>query len=84
MFNSVVRHRRINRISRSVLTTRPRRWRELVLDRAPDSADDRLLSPPRCSLTTACVPAGAGHLEEAGYEVLVFHASGNAARRWSP
>ena len=81
MFNSVVNIAGINRISRSVLNNAAAAMAGMVLDRAPDSADDRLLvAATMFGVTTPCVQRARAILEEAGYEVLVFHATGNGGQ----
>ena len=81
MFNSVVDIAGINRISRSVLNNAAAAMAGMVLDRAPDSADDRLLvAATMFGVTTPCVQRARAILEEAGYEVLVFHATGNGGQ----
>lgn len=81
MFNSVVDIAGINRISRSVLNNAAAALAGMVLDRAPDSADDRpLVAATMFGVTTPCVQRARAVLEEAGYEVLVFHATGNGGQ----
>jgi uncharacterized protein (UPF0261 family) len=81
MFNSVVDIAGINRISRSVLNNAAAAMAGMVLDRAPDSAGDRLLvAATMFGVTTPCVQRARAILEEAGYEVLVFHATGNGGQ----
>lgn len=81
MFNSVVDIAGINRISRSILNNAAAAMAGMVLNRAPDSADDRpLIAATMFGVTTPCVQRARTILEQAGYEVLVFHATGNGGQ----
>lgn len=81
MFNSVVDIAGINRISRSVLNNAAAAMAGMVLDRAADCQDDRpLVAATMFGVTTPCVQRARAVLEEAGYEVLVFHATGNGGQ----
>jgi uncharacterized protein (UPF0261 family) len=81
MFNSVVDIAGINRISRSILNAAAAAMAGMVLDRAPESADDRpLVAATMFGVTTPCVQRARTILEQAGYEVLVFHATGNGGQ----
>jgi uncharacterized protein (UPF0261 family) len=82
MLNSVVDILGLNRISRSVLDSAARAMAGLVsLAPAPDSADDRrLVAATMFGVTTPCVERAKQRLEEAGFEVLVFHATGNGGQ----
>ncbi len=82
MLNSVVDILGLNRISRSVLDSAARAMAGLVtLAPAPDSADDRrLVAATMFGVTTPCVERARERLEEAGFEVLVFHATGNGGQ----
>jgi len=81
MFNSVVDIAGINRISRSVLNNAAAAMAGMVRDRALDPADDRpLVAATMFGVTTPCVQQARAILEEAGYEVLVFHATGNGGQ----
>ena len=81
MLNSVVDIAGINRISRSVLNNAAAAMAGMVLNRAPDSADDRpLVAATMFGVTTPCVQRARAILEQAGYEVLVFHATGNGGQ----
>lgn len=81
MLNSVVDISGINRISRTVLDTAARAMAGLVSLETPSSggeSDDRpLIAASMFGVTTPCVQHAQQILEEAGYEVLVFHATGN-------
>lgn len=81
MFNSVVDIAGINRISRRILNNAAAAMAGMVLDRAPDSSDDRpLVAATMFGVTTPCVQRARAILEQAGYEVLVFHATGNGGQ----
>ena len=81
MFNSVVDIAGINRISRSILNNAAAAMAGMVRNRAPDSADDRpLVAATMFGVTTPCVQRARAILEQAGYEVLVFHATGNGGQ----
>lgn len=81
MFNSVVDIAGINRISRSILNNAAAAMAGMVRDRAPVSADDRpLVAATMFGVTTPCVQHARAILEQAGYEVLVFHATGNGGQ----
>ena len=81
MLNSVVDIAGINRISRVVLAEAARAIAGMVAFRPaeqPDASDDRpLVAATMFGVTTPCVQHARGILEAAGYEVLVFHATGN-------
>jgi uncharacterized protein (UPF0261 family) len=57
-----------------------------MLDAAPDSTaaspDAPLIAASMFGNTTPCVERARGVLEAQGYELLVFHATGQAGRRW--
>ncbi len=81
MFNSVVDIAGINRISRSILNNAAAAMAGMVRNRAPDSAHDRpLVAATMFGVTTPCVQRAREILEQAGYEVLVFHATGNGGQ----
>ena len=82
MLNSVVDILGLNRISRSVLDSAARAMAGLVtLAPAPASSDDRrLVAATMFGVTTPCVERARRRLEEAGFEVLVFHATGNGGQ----
>jgi len=82
MLNSVVDILGLNRISRSVLDSAARAMAGLVtLAPAPASSDDRrLVAATMFGVTTPCVERARRGLEEAGFEVLVFHATGNGGQ----
>ena len=82
MLNSVVDILGLNRISRQVLDQAARAMAGLVsLPADRSSAEDRpLVAATMFGVTTPCVQAAKQLLEEAGYEVLVFHATGSGGQ----
>jgi len=82
MLNSVVDILGLNRISRSVLDTAARALAGLVnLDAAPAcDSNRRLVAATMFGVTTPSVERARDRLEEAGFEVLVFHATGNGGQ----
>jgi uncharacterized protein (UPF0261 family) len=85
MLNSVVDLVGLNRISRPVLDQAARAMAGLVSNPALASADapgqERpLVAATMFGVTTPCVSAARQLLEEAGYEVLIFHATGNGGQ----
>ena len=82
MLNSVVDIAGINRVSRPVLSQAARAMAGLVtLPRPAPAADDKpLVAATMFGVTTPCVERARETLERAGYEVLVFHATGNGGQ----
>ena len=86
MLNSVVDISGINRISRQVLANAAFAMAGMVygrkaLDIVDDGAADRpLICASMFGVTTPCVQHASRILENAGYEVLVFHATGGGGR----
>ena len=82
MLNSVVDIAGINRISRQILATAAAAMAGMVTHRLSDSgSDDKpLIAATMFGVTTPCVQKARQVLEEAGYEVLVFHATGNGGQ----
>ncbi len=82
MLNSVVDILGINRVSRQVLSQAARAMAGLVTHPAPEpQADDKpLVAATMFGVTTPCVERARETLERAGYEVLVFHATGNGGQ----
>ncbi len=82
MLNSIVDIAGLNRISCSVLDTAARAMAGLVLhDPAPPPTESRpMVAATMFGVTTPCVERARQRLEEAGYEVLVFHATGNGGQ----
>jgi uncharacterized protein (UPF0261 family) len=82
MLNSVVDIIGLNRVSREVLSQAARTMAGLVRYPAPAAReDDRpLVAATMFGVTTKCVERARETLERAGYEVLVFHATGNGGQ----
>lgn len=85
MLNSVVDIAGINRISRQVLLNAAAALAGMVQHRGADksadkSADKPLVAATMFGVTTPCVQRAREVLEQAGYEVLVFHATGNGGQ----
>jgi uncharacterized protein (UPF0261 family) len=78
MLNSVVDISGINRISRSVLGNAARAMAGMAkFPQGAAAADDKpLVAASMFGVTTPCVQHARELLEQAGYEVLVFHATG--------
>jgi uncharacterized protein (UPF0261 family) len=81
MMNSVVDVAGINRISRAVLARAAQAMAGMARGRIPESTADRpLVAATMFGVTTPCVERARAFLEEAGCEVLVFHATGTGGR----
>lgn len=82
MLNSVVDIAGLNRISRSVLGSAAAAMAGLVAHEPPaeEPTDLPLIAATMFGVTTPCVDRARGVLEEAGYEVVVFHATGNGGQ----
>ena len=85
MLNSVVDILGINRVSRPILAQAARAMAGLVTFPEPprssrDAPDKPLVAATMFGVTTPCVERAKKTLEAAGYEVLVFHATGNGGR----
>jgi uncharacterized protein (UPF0261 family) len=82
MLNSVVDILGINRISRTVLANAARAMAGLAtIEGAPPEGEDRpLVAATMFGVTTKCVMRARERLEKEGYEVLVFHATGNGGQ----
>jgi uncharacterized protein (UPF0261 family) len=81
MLNSVVDMAGINRISRRILTMAAAAMAGMVGNIADDIGEDRpLIAASMFGVTTPCVQRARDILEAAGYEVLVFHATGNGGQ----
>jgi uncharacterized protein (UPF0261 family) len=81
MFNSVVDIAGINRISRQILSNAAAAMAGMVHHRVAPSRDDKpLVAATMFGVTTPCVQRAREVLEAAGYEVLVFHATGNGGQ----
>eukprot|EP00913_Durusdinium_trenchii_P008931 g8397.t1 len=83
MLNSVVDISGINRISRKVLSQAARAMAGMVsfpeqtADDSESPGDRQIVAATMFGVTTPCVQHAQRILEQAGYEVLVFHATGN-------
>ena len=81
MMNSVVDIAGINRISRQILSNAAAAMAGMVLNRGQATTEDKpLVAATMFGVTTECVQHARGILEKAGYEVLVFHATGNGGQ----
>ena len=82
MLNSIVDIAGINRVSRQVLSQAARAMAGLVSQPAPEAVetDKPMVAASMFGVTTPCVERARGILERAGYEVIVFHATGNGGR----
>lgn len=89
MLNSVVDIAGLNRISRTILSEAARALAGMVSLKGqgsnprsaePTSSDRPLIAATMFGVTTPCVTRAREILEAAGYEVLVFHATGNGGR----
>jgi uncharacterized protein (UPF0261 family) len=83
MLNSVVDISGLNRISRRVLTNAAHAMigmvRQYTTQLAP-AGDKPLVTATMFGVTTPCVEAARREVEQAGYEVLVFHATGTGGQ----
>ncbi len=82
MLNSVVDLSGLNRITRQVLGEAARAMAGMVQlePRAEATPDRPLIAATMFGVTTPCVEQAKVVLEAAGYEVLVFHATGNGGQ----
>jgi uncharacterized protein (UPF0261 family) len=82
MLNSVVDISGLNRISRQVLSNAANAMIGMVRQRTAQTtvADKPLITATMFGVTTPCVEAARKHVEEAGFEVLVFHATGTGGQ----
>ena len=87
LLNTVVDLSGLNRITRPVLAEAARAMAGLVQfanvdspTASPRSADRPLIAATMFGVTTPCVEEARRVLEAAGYEVLVFHATGNGGQ----
>jgi len=81
MMNSVVDLLGLNRISRTVLARAAQAMAGMAKGNLPSVASDRpLVTATMFGVTTPCVERAKAVLEAAGYEVLVFHATGTGGR----
>ncbi|MCD0463119.1 Tm-1-like ATP-binding domain-containing protein [Roseiconus lacunae] len=81
MIPSIVDIAGLNRVSRMIFTRAAGAICGMVeSDVAPDTDDRPLIVASMFGNTTECIAAATPVLEEAGYEVLVFHATGAGGR----
>jgi uncharacterized protein (UPF0261 family) len=82
MLNAIVDIAGLNRITREVLGSAARAMGGMVLLPKPDTAEASrpLVAATMFGVTTPCVEAARRVIEAAGYEVLVFHATGSGGR----
>jgi uncharacterized protein (UPF0261 family) len=80
MLYSVVDVAGINRISAAILTNAAGAVVGMVEAEPPKTADKPLIAASMFGNTTACVDRARKTLEDAGYEVLVFHATGSGGQ----
>jgi uncharacterized protein (UPF0261 family) len=82
MLNAVVDIAGINRVSRPILSEAARAMAGLVTRPGPraEATDKALVAATMFGVTTPCVERARQVLEDAGYEVLVFHATGNGGQ----
>jgi uncharacterized protein (UPF0261 family) len=82
MLNAVVDILGLNRISREVLSQAARAMAGLVTYPRPSAgtADRPLIAATMFGVTTPCVERARAVLERQGFEVLVFHATGNGGQ----
>jgi uncharacterized protein (UPF0261 family) len=82
MMNAVVDVSGLNRISRAVLARAAQAMAGMAQGRLPAaSAEDRpIVTATMFGVTTPCVERARAVLEQAGFEVLVFHATGTGGR----
>lgn len=81
MFHSVVDIAGVNRISRIVLHNAAMALAGMAAHPTPASPEDKpLVAASMFGVTTPCVEQARQRLEEAGYEVLVFHATGSGGQ----
>ena len=77
---SVVDVAGLNRLSRRILANAAGAVCGMVEQAVPQGEDRPLITATMFGVTTPCVTAVREHLEAAGYEVLVFHATGSGGR----
>ena len=81
MMYSVVDIAGVNRISAQIMTNAAGMIAGAVKSKTPGVGVDRpLIGATMFGVTTACVTAARERLEELGYEVLVFHATGTGGQ----
>jgi uncharacterized protein (UPF0261 family) len=80
MMPSIVDISGLNRISRQVIAQAAAAIAAMVQAEAPNAEDKPLLVASMFGNTTRCVEAARAYLEQAGFEVLVFHATGTGGQ----
>lgn len=82
MLNSVVDILGLNRLSRPVLANAAHAMAGMVqhAPAVPPAQDKPLVAATMFGVTTPCVDQAKAILEEAGYEVVVFHATGSGGK----
>lgn len=80
MMASVVDIAGLNKISRQILANAAGMIAGAVEQVTPSAADKPLITATMFGVTTPCVTAVREKLEAAGYEVLVFHATGSGGK----
>ena len=80
MVPSVVDISGLNRLSRQVIVQAAAAVAAMVQAEVPKAEDKQLIAASMFGNTTQCVEAARTHLEAAGFEVLVFHATGAGGR----
>jgi len=80
MMYSVVDIAGLNRLSRQILSNAAGMICGAVEQSIPASEDKPLIAATMFGVTTPCVTKLQAKMEEAGYEVLIFHATGSGGR----
>lgn len=80
LFPSIVDVAGLNRISRQILSRAAGALCGMVETTVPQATDRPIITASQFGNTTACVDAARAILETAGFEVLVFHATGTGGR----
>jgi uncharacterized protein (UPF0261 family) len=81
MLNSIVDVAGINRISTTVLTNAANAIAGMVMGPEQEKVDEKpLIAATMFGVTTPCVTMAKEYLENAGFEVLVFHATGSGGK----
>ena len=70
----------LNRISRRILANAAGAVCGMMEQRVPEGEDRPVIAATMFGVTTPCVERVRHHFERAGYEVLVFHATGSGGR----
>lgn len=80
MMFSVVDIAGLNRISRQILANAAGAVCGMIEQAVPKAEDKPLIAATMFGVTTPCVERVRSRMEDAGYEVLVFHATGSGGR----